>query len=274
MSKLSEYSKFDHLSDDDSNDDEEEAAQQHVESSPAAQPQQPVATTRKDAKTGRYVFEYGGKTIYEWEQSLEGVLDTCIAWLLLFLMNAYACWHSKDTPHTSLLTDTHIIDVNIYVTAPKGVKACQLFVNIETNRLQLGIKGSDSLFINEKTCGKVDTTESSWYMDDSNIINIVLQKAHRAETWASALVSSADTVNAVQTEEMKKTLLLERFQQENPGFDFRDADFNGSVPDPRTFMGGVKYKWVLLLMMIMVKMAVIEGRNVEPSVWTFERAKR
>ena len=35
--------------------------------------------------------------------------------------------------------------------------------------------------------------------------------------------------------------LIERFQEEHPGFDFRSAEFNGQVPDPRAFMGGVKY---------------------------------
>lgn len=33
---------------------------------------EPVPSTRFDETTGRYVFEYGGKTIYEWEQNLEG----------------------------------------------------------------------------------------------------------------------------------------------------------------------------------------------------------
>lgn len=28
---------------------------------------------------------------------------------------------------------------------------------------------------------------------------------------------------------------------QNPGFDFSNAQFNGSVPDPQSFMGGVKY---------------------------------
>lgn len=42
-------------------------------------------------------------------------------------------------------------------------------------------------------------------------------------------------------EESRKQMMLERFQQENPGFDFSNAEFNGAAPDPRTFMGGVKY---------------------------------
>ncbi len=85
-------------------------------------------------------------------------------------------------------------------------------------------------------------------------------------------------MDAITSEEVKKKLMLERFQDEvrayagpcvysdntsrtgmqadtepsptrpspttptqNPGFDFSNAQFNGSVPDPQTFMGGVKY---------------------------------
>lgn len=89
MSKLSDYSKFDHLEDDDSDDDEKQGTPppQQQEDQQAArvpasheqqqqQEEQPEATTRKDPKTGRYVFEYGGTPIYEWEQSLEGAWET------------------------------------------------------------------------------------------------------------------------------------------------------------------------------------------------------
>ena len=38
--------------------------------------------------------------------------------------------------------------------------------------------------------------------------------------------------------------MLERFQEENPGFDFSNAQFNGQAPNPRDFMGGVNYKWL------------------------------
>ena len=42
-------------------------------------------------------------------------------------------------------------------------------------------------------------------------------------------------------QEVQKSILLERFQEENPGFDFSGAEVNGMVPNPRDFMGGVKY---------------------------------
>ena len=47
-------------------------------------------------------------------------------------------------------------------------------------------------------------------------------------------------MNPLEQEDLKKKLLLERFQEENPGFDFSGAQFNGQVPEARTFMGGPK----------------------------------
>ena len=48
-------------------------------------------------------------------------------------------------------------------------------------------------------------------------------------------------VDPATKQNIQKDMMLERFQEEHPGFDFRDANINGSVPDPRTFMGGVGY---------------------------------
>jgi len=41
---------------------------------------------------------------------------------------------------------------------------------------------------------------------------------------------------------VQKKMMLERFAEEHPGFDFSGAEFSGSAPDARAFMGGVKYK--------------------------------
>ena len=84
------------------------------------------------------------------------------------------------------------------------------------------------------------------------VLCIYLTKANRGKLWDAALkgnaalanravVGSAAAMNQFQKEQVKKELMLQRFQEENPGFDFRGADFNGSVPDAREFMGGVKY---------------------------------
>ena len=48
-----------------------------------------------------------------------------------------------------------------------------------------------------------------------------------------------ENVDPMTKQAMQRTLMLERFQEENRGFDFRYASFNGEVHSPRTFMGGL-----------------------------------
>jgi len=66
------------------------------------------------------------------------------------------------------------------------------------------------------------------------VLQIQLTKAEEATTWASAI--AGHELTEVERQEDQKRLMLERFQVENPGFDFSDAEFTGNVPDPRTFM--------------------------------------
>ena len=75
------------------------------------------------------------------------------------------------------------------------------------------------------------------------MIHVILAKVFKGETWESALLGKdkKEIVDPYTKSMIQKEMMLERFQEENPGFDFRDAEFNGSIPDPRTYMGGVKY---------------------------------
>ncbi len=163
----------------------------------------------------------------------------------------------------------------MYIDAPsftfeQGQIAASCFVvNISHDRLQVGLKGCDRFFIDELTYDKVKARESSWYLDEEGVITIILIKCFRGQTWESVLrghyaAGAADSTSSSKIEvvdskgdliqdavsgvvdpftrqEMQRSLMLERFQEEHPGFDFRDATFNGEVPDPRTFMGGVGY---------------------------------
>lgn len=241
MSKLADYSKFDNLdsdSDVDENDTGEaprhpsgpreassSAAAATAANATGAAPPAPVrGTTRKHpAVADRYVFSYGDRRVYEWEQSLE--------------------------------------EVTVYIDAPmqqlpRDNAASCIIVDIEPNRLRVGLRGSAQYFIDERTFDKVKVKESSWFLDDG-VITIVLSKCFRGQTWEGVLCGHTDaasggddavgrqgireSIDPVTKQEMQRTLMLERFQEENPGFDFRDATFNGEVPDPRTFMGGVGY---------------------------------
>ena len=63
-----------------------------------------------------------------------------------------------------------------------------------------------------------------------------LAKADRGEPWPSPFKGHADASASADA----GRLMLERFQEEHPGFDFSGAQFSGAAPDPRDFLGGVK----------------------------------
>lgn len=157
-----------------------------------------------DAKT-RFVFEScNGKAIYEFEQTLSEV----------------------------------IIRVDLPSDLPN---ARSLICDISARHLRLGRRGASELFIDESLFGTVVTDESTWQLEDGQVV-IYLQKAQRGLVWESALTGRHDvTLNPADLEEVRQELLRERWAEENPGMDFRDAQFNGAAPDPRSFMGGVSY---------------------------------
>ncbi len=78
-------------------------------------------------------------------------------------------------------------------------------------------------------------------MMEGGEIEVNLQKMLKGETWPSALAGH-DALDGFTEGEVKKQLMLERWQQEHPGFDFSGAEFSGAAPDPRSFMGGVSYR--------------------------------
>mmetsp|Transcript_44538 Transcript_44538/g.93459 ORF Transcript_44538/g.93459 Transcript_44538/m.93459 type:complete len:242 (+) Transcript_44538:52-777(+) len=239
MSKLSEYSKFDHI-DSDTDDDENDgvgsasrpnssrplsaSAAPAAPASSAATPMPAQGKTKKHPTIAdRYVFSYNDHKVYEWEQSLE--------------------------------------EVTIYIEAPmqqlpQENTASYIIVNILPHQLQVGLKGGDRYFIDEKTFDKVKVKESSWFLDEG-VITIILSKCFRGQTWEGVLCGHTtpangsgaasgrqgiqESIDPFTKQDMQRKLMLERFQEDNPGFDFRDAKFNGEVPDPRTFMGGVSY---------------------------------
>lgn len=209
MSKLSDYSKFDHLDESASDEGEQDSAIKNATNVPLTTTTQ-AGVMRKNDENGRYVFEYGGKPIYEWEQNLE--------------------------------------DVIIYAKPPPGVsRGKQIRCEISHNHLKLGLQGGSQWFLNEPLGGIVEVSESTWGLEDDDSgekeICIYLTKAHKGDQWNTALAGrhSASLLDPVAQEEVRKDMMLERFQQENPGFDFRGAEFNGQVPDPREYMGGIKY---------------------------------
>lgn len=128
---------------------------------------------------GRQKFEFKGRTVYEWDQSLE--------------------------------------EVRIYVKPPPTIKARDIACKITSTHLSLGLKGADKPFIDEDFFSRVKVDESDWMMSDGEI-EINLQKMNKAQTWESALLGHGE-MNAYVKGEVQKALMLERFGAENPGFE-------------------------------------------------------
>lgn len=237
MSKLTDYSKFDHIGDGDSSDDEGGAMNLRHPTGPASQNNTPVAAAaaantttsaaatanppqstsnnggpsmRRNPENNRFVYEFNGNPIYEWEQTLDEVI--------------------------------------LYIPAPPIGSAKDLYCKITPHHLQVGLqeivkqKGGP-MFLDEDTFGTVDEDASTWTLEDKTMLVIYLIKANPGMVWEKALKGRQDVeMDPMSKEQVRKDLMLERFQQENPGMDFRGAEFNGSVPDPRTFMGGMKHQ--------------------------------
>lgn len=129
-------------------------------------------------------------------------------------------------------------EVLVYFSPPPGVPASSFACTITPTHVTLGLKGMPP-FINEKLSSPCVAKDSFWNLEKSEL-TLTLTKARKGETWPSVFVGHG-ALDAAAEAETHKRMLLERFQEEHPGFDFSQASVNGSVPDPRTFMGGLNY---------------------------------
>ncbi|KFM22715.1 NudC domain-containing protein 2 [Auxenochlorella protothecoides] len=112
-------------------------------------------------------------------------------------------------------------DINIFIDLPPGARAKDLAVSFTTARLTKDLAGA------------IKVSDSLWTVEDG-ILVLQLVKAQTGVTWPAA-IAGHEVSPDVQTTDQKR-LMLERFQAEHPGFDFSQAEFNGAVPDPSTFL--------------------------------------
>jgi hypothetical protein len=278
MSKLSEYSKFDHLiidddDDDDNNNDnvvavtdQSSTARSESTSTQMSSSDQdiirhvrkhPISTNNNTSPPNtnlQFMVQYNGNTVYEWEQSLNEVI--------------------------------------IYIISPiqndnnnkNNISNAKIFCHISATHLQVGIQQQQQqqqqpsdmkqYYIDEDIYHPIDIQESTWCMEQEDItemnsnqqqqqqrdvITIYLQKVAKGMVWESPLRGHTKTsgtttgssgndnyhnkLDPISLQDVQRALLLERWQEENPGMDFRDATFNGgNIPDPRTYMGGIGYE--------------------------------
>ena len=294
MSKLSDYSKFDHLLDDDDDDDDDNVQDNHVTTSTTRSVESstlpfldengirhvrkyPISSSSSSSAAAaaahqstttstthlRFMAQYKGTTIYEWEQSLNEVI--------LYIV-------SPLQKHQNQINTTN--EINHHTKIICHITATHLQVGIQQQQQQAPSTSSitTNYYIDEDLYHPIDTMESTWCIEQEDIdhvsttttttmntrpqpkqqdvITIYLQKMAKGMVWDAPLRghhhhnittshNNNNILDPIALQDVQKSLLLERWQEENPGMDFRDATFNnsgGSIPDPRTYMGGVGYQ--------------------------------
>ncbi|KMZ75627.1 NudC domain-containing protein 2 [Zostera marina] len=132
--------------------------------------------------------------------------------------------------------DQTIEEVNLYIPLPPGVPKNLFYCKIQSSHMEVGIKGNPP-YLNHKLQSPVKTDSSFWTLEDGTM-HLTLQKRNKGLTWSSPILGQG-TLDPLAADTEQKRLMLQRFQEENPGFDFSQAQFNGNCPDPHSFMGGI-----------------------------------
>ena len=120
-------------------------------------------------------------------------------------------------------------------------RARDLDVTIASTSVRVGIVGNPP-YLEHELAERVRVDDSVWTLEEGELA-ATLAKSERGKAWSAPFAAHAATSDERENEEDKRRLMLERFQMENPGFDFSGASFNGqAAPDASTFMGGISHR--------------------------------
>ncbi|CAN6270508.1 unnamed protein product, partial [Urochloa humidicola] len=126
--------------------------------------------------------------------------------------------------------DQTLEEVNMYIELPKGVPTKLFRCTIQAGHVDVGIRGNPP-YLNHDLTHPVKTDSSFWTIEDGEM-HITLQKREKGKTWSSP-IQGQGILDPYAADQEQKRLMLQRFQEENPGFDFSQAQFSGTCPDPR-----------------------------------------
>lgn len=121
-------------------------------------------------------------------------------------------------------------DVTAQVTVPANTRGRDVTVKIGANKLSC-IVHKNSVFSGD-LFRSVVVDESTWTIEDEDgkkIIRIFLVKSDKTpkSCWSS-LLKDQYPADPVVFDTMQKKMLQERYQTENPGFDFSGAEVTGN----------------------------------------------
>ncbi|KAK7066807.1 NudC domain-containing protein 2 [Halocaridina rubra] len=116
-----------------------------------------------------------------------------------------------------------IAEVHIEVSVPVGTRAKSIQVTVKPTSIRVVVL--NQTIFEGPLYGVVRSDEAIWTLEDNKLLHIVLSKADACskETIWEGLLKDDFLADPWTVHEMKTKLDLERFQIENPGFDFSGA---------------------------------------------------
>ncbi len=145
---------------------------------------------------------------------------------------------ATEVPYT---WDQSLDEVDVYIPSPSADKITKKTIplfRVQHGKLQMHVvmaPGITAQFDNALG-GHVDGSECFWTTDDDGAtLHIVIGKAIKGEPWATVFLDSistqqqqssslsGDKMNVSDIESARREMLLQRFEEEHPGFDFTGA---------------------------------------------------
>jgi len=122
-----------------------------------------------------------------------------------------------------------VSDVNIEVDLQQGTKGREVKVDIRPSRISCTVRGST--VFQGKLFEKVIEDDSTWTLEDAKLLRILLSKVRKDDYWSSLLESGGYQPEPATLLQMRQKLDLERYELENPGFDFSSARLDKQYED-------------------------------------------
>ncbi|XP_053574554.1 nudC domain-containing protein 2 [Bombina bombina] len=118
-------------------------------------------------------------------------------------------------------------EVFVEVRVTPGTLAKEIQCKLGSRDISLAVRGKDIL--KGRLFDSTISDEGTWTLEDRKLIRIILTKTNRdaGNCWTSLLEGEYFADPLIQ-DQMQKKLTLERFQRENPGFDFSGAEISGN----------------------------------------------
>lgn len=124
-----------------------------------------------------------------------------------------------------------VSDVTIEVNLVPGTRGREVRVDIQPASISCSVKGTQ--IFQGRLCETVIVDESTWTIEDSKLLRILLVKGRSSCSggcWSS-LLQDQFPADPLTFHTMRQKLDLERYQLENPGFDFSGATLDKKYED-------------------------------------------